>query len=79
MHGELTTALRFSLPLCLAGCCGLFLHFIFVLFLFLITSRILEQDQVHLIQAMLLLPISICMLIHVSLRSSTWTLKTSRS
>lgn len=37
-----TAALRFSLPFSLAGCRLLF-HFIFVLFLFLIACRILEQ------------------------------------
>lgn len=45
-HTELTAALRFSLPLCLAGCRCLYLllHFIFVLLLLLVTSRILEQE-----------------------------------
>lgn len=45
---ELTAALRFSLPLCLAGCRRRLLHFVFVLLLFLITSRILKQEGVHL-------------------------------
>lgn len=79
-HEELTAALRFSLPLCLAGCCCFLLNFVFVLFLFLITSGILEQDWVHLIEVILLLSTQstaiVCILMNMSFSRLTCILKT---
>lgn len=74
MHTELTAALRFSLPLRLAGCRRLFLHFIFVLFFFLITSRILEQDWDNLIKTFLMSRPNICMLINMLQRNVSLSL-----